>query len=529
MQTYRFPIHLLPSTALLAAFIFTGCSASRPSADRGSIQEIPRADREFRAVWVATVDNIDWPSKPGLTTGEQQKEALAILDTAAALGLNAIVFQVRPHCDAMYASQIEPWSFYLNGTQGKAPDPYYDPLAFWIEEAHKRGLELHAWFNPYRAHMAKGGPITDSSIVRKKPGLAKELAGGTFWLDPAKQETQDHSFSVIMDVVHRYDVDGVHFDDYFYPYGNGNFPDDDTWAQYTKNGGSLSREDWRRAGVNTFIKRVYDGIKKDKPFVKFGISPFGIWRPTNPPSISGFDQYSGLYADARLWWNEGWVDYLSPQLYWPINQVPQSFPVLLGWWAKENTKERNLWPGMYTGRMNSEKGMDEAFNEIMVARGFVPEYPGHIHFSMKTFMKDTSYLNSGLKNGPYRRAALVPPSPWLNDHRPAVPYVETSVVNDTMHVTWSSDTTESVFRWVCYYQYNKSWEYSVFNKSDRSFALPMTRVVKEQPRGRRRDETPVERTDSLQRVAVTGVDRLGNESGPASRIIAPPTAQLLSQ
>ncbi|MCD6308230.1 MAG: family 10 glycosylhydrolase, partial [Candidatus Latescibacteria bacterium] len=337
---------------LVAAGLLAGCAAFRPTvAEREEAP--PPPEREFRAVWVATVANIDWPSEPGLPTDTQKEEAVAILNRAQAAHLNAVILQVRPQCDAFYPSELEPWSYFLTGEQGKAPEPYYDPLAFWIEEAHNRGLELHAWFNPYRAHHPMG-EIGPSSVVRTKPGIALELKGGYYWLDPAMKGTQDHSFAVVMDVVGRYDIDGVHFDDYFYPYpsynNGGDFPDDESWKRYVDGGGKLSRGNWRRKNVDTFVERVYRGIRKAKPRVRFGMSPFGIWRPYFPQSIRGLDQYDVLYADAKRWLNEGWVDYFTPQLYWPIRQIPQSYPVLLSWWARENTRNRNLWPGLYTSR-----------------------------------------------------------------------------------------------------------------------------------------------------------------------------------
>jgi uncharacterized lipoprotein YddW (UPF0748 family) len=502
----------------LALAISSGCAILKPSTD-DSASSVPPADREFRGVWVATVSNIDWPSKPGLSTDEQKREALVILDSAVALHLNAIVFQVRPHCDAMYESSLEPWSYYLTGTQGLPPEPYYDPLSFWVEESHKRGLELHAWFNPYRAQLPRGGEIGDSSIVKKRPHLAKLLPNGTYWLDPANKETQDHSYAVVMDVVRRYNVDGIHFDDYFYPYGDGSFPDDDTWNAYKATNGSMTREDWRRDAVNTFVRRVYQGIKNEKPFVKFGLSPFGIWRPGYPASIQGFDQYNGLYADAKLWLNKGWVDYWTPQLYWPVNQIPQSFPVLLGWWTKENTQGRNIWPGMIVGRATSEKGADEIMNQIMITRGFVPEGPGQVHFSMKAFLRDSSALNEGLKNGPYQREALVPPSPWLDDEAPSMPLASMTVANDTATITWTHPNAADVFRWVVYYQYNTSWQYTILNAGDRTKVFPLSRVVKDRPRARRGQEVVVqERTETLMQIAVSAVDRVGNES---SKVVVP--------
>ena len=253
----------------------------------------PEPTREFRAAWVATVGNIDWPSQKTLSSQDQKAELLAILNRAAELKLNAIIFQVRPACDALYASRIEPWSEYLTGTMGKAPEPFYDPLTFAIEEAHKRGLELHAWFNPYRARLlAAKSPAASSHISKTKPQLVRHY-GEYLWLDPGEKDVQDYSHSVVMDVVKRYDVDGIHFDDYFYPYkvrsssgGDLDFPDDASWQRYGARG-KLSRDDWRRQNVNVFIERVYKSIKSAKPWVKFGVSPFGIWRPKYPPQIQG--------------------------------------------------------------------------------------------------------------------------------------------------------------------------------------------------------------------------------------------------
>jgi len=463
---------------------------------------LPGAMREFRAAWVATVANIDWPSKPGLSTEQQKQETIAILDTIVALNMNAVILQVRPQCDALYASSLEPWSYYLSGKQGKKPVPYYDPLEFWIEEAHNRGIELHAWFNPYRAHHPKGAEISEFSIVKTRPHLVRLVEGGYHWLDPSMQETQDHSFDVVMDVVKRYDVDGIHFDDYFYPYGNGSFPDDESWKAYQESSGDLNRKDWRRDNVNRFIKRLYDAIKKEKKYVKFGISPFGIWRPGNPPSIKGFDQYNMLYADARLWLNKGWIDYWTPQLYWPINQIPQSFPVLLGWWVAENKMNRHLWPGMYTGKVKNEKGVTENLSQIMITRGFVPKNPGHVHFSMKSFLTDTTGLNNSIKNGPYKKSALVPASPWLGKSVPEKPEVTYHLQNDSLNISWSHQEKADVFRWVVYIQRGNSWAHFLFNKNDQSFATPFLTI-----------DEKAKKKNYITGIAVSAVDRLGNESG----------------
>ena len=505
-----------PAACLLVASLLGGCATLGPTpvavGPEGAAPDTPRAEREFRAAWVATVVNIDWPSRPGLAIPDQQAEARALLDAAVRVQLNAIVLQVRPHADALYPSDLEPWSVYLTGVAGQAPEPFYDPLAFWIEEAHDRGLELHAWLNPYRAHMPKGGPVPESSIVNREPGLARKLENGGYWLDPGKRETQDHSYEVVLDIVRRYDVDGIHFDDYFYPYGDGSFPDDETYAAYRSEGGALSRPDFRRASVDGFVKRVSSGIKKAKPHVKFGISPFGIWRPGHPPSIEGFDPYDGLYADSRRWLREGWVDYLSPQLYWPVNQIPQSFPVLLGWWVRENVRGRHLWPGMIIGKRTDEKGADEIVNQIMIARGLVPDAPGHIHFSMKTLLKDDTALAAALRDGPYRSPSLVPPSAWLEAMPPAAPSLSATADGDALRVAWAHAAPADVFRWVVTARYETGSRIVILGRRDRSVRIPLSRSRKPRAKGGDGLEAGSDAIDRLTWIAVSAVDRLGNES-----------------
>jgi uncharacterized lipoprotein YddW (UPF0748 family) len=386
----------------------------------------PPVKREFRAVWVATVGNIDWPSKKGLSADEQKKEMVALLDRFKELNFNAVVLQVRPMCDALYDSKLEPWSEYLTGEQGKSPG--YDPLTFAVEEAHKRGLELHAWFNPYRA----AGPTSKSEpaanhLTKTRPDLAKEY-GKHHWLNPTHPVVQKHSLAVMLDVVMRYDIDGVHMDDYFYPYAEKDaagaeipFPDDDTWDLYQQAAGKLSRDDWRRDAVNRFVRQLYADVKAAKPWVKVGISPFGIWRPGNPEGIEGFDQYAKLYADARLWLRQGWVDYFTPQLYWPINQEKQSYPKLLEWWSGQNVKHRHLWPGNAPYRV-AGKGwpVKEVADQIELTRKLGAG--GNVHFSAKPILKDPDGLGTMFAKV-YAEPALVPASPWLGGKKPEKPGV----------------------------------------------------------------------------------------------------------
>lgn len=472
-------------------------SAEEPVRDSIIKQEIdtnvPHAMREFRAAWVATVANINWPSEPGLSPKEQRREAIVLLDLLKANNFNAVILQVRPQADALYKSELEPWSYFLTGEQGKAPEPFYDPLHFWIEAAHDRGLELHAWLNPYRAHHTTGGEISDESIIKTHPELVVKLKNGMYWMDPSKKGTQKHSTAVVMDIVKRYDIDGIHFDDYFYPYdsynGGADFPDDESWATYRAAGGELTRGDWRRESVNTFIKQLYKKIKAKKSYVKFGISPFGIWRPGYPTSIQGYDQYNELYADARLWLKKGWIDYFTPQLYWPINRIAQSFPVLLGWWSSQNDLKRHLWPGI-----NAALGADEVINQIMITRGMLPESPGVVHWSIAPLVKNEE-LATALLEGPYKKEALVPASPWLDNQAPEPPVVVSEIKGDMLELSWVPRGDEHAFHYVVYYTYGDSWNYRILDHNEKSICL--SRVLNETP---------------LHSIAVTAVDRTGNES-----------------
>lgn len=461
------------------------------------------ADREFRAAWIATVANINWPSKPGLTVEQQKQEAIEQLDFLKAHHFNAVIFQVRPQADALYESALEPWSYYLTGKQGKAPEPLYDPLNFWVEAAHDRGMELHVWLNPYRAHHKDGKEIGEQSIVTKHPELVMKLKEGYWWMDPAKKETQDHTSAVVMDLVKRYDIDGVHFDDYFYPYpsynGTDDFPDDESWKIYQQSGGKLSRGDWRRNAVNILIERLYREIKNEKKHVKFGLSPFGIWRPGHPASIEGFDQYDQLYADAKLWLNKGWIDYFAPQLYWPINRMPQSYPVLLGWWQQENTMQRHLWPGISVGRDTSAKNVNEIMSQIMISRGMLPKSMGVLHWNIFSVSKNPP-MAKVLIEGPYKKQALIPSSPWLGTNAPAKPEISVVTENGKVKISWQHRAATAVFRWVVYYQYGNQKRYQILNRNDRLFELDQTITVANTEK------------INLAAVAVTAVDRLGNES-----------------
>ncbi len=300
--------------------------------DAGSRETVEVAHlREVRGTWIATVSRINWPKTDD--PAQQRNDLVAIFEEAVAAGLNTIYFQVRPEADALYASEFEPWSRYLTGTQGV--DPGYDPLAFAVEQAHARGLELHAWLNPYRARAGSGATSADH-VSQTMPDAVVSY-GSQLWLDPGHPDAFEHTLSVVRDIVRRYDIDGIHMDDYFYPYpmDGGRFDDDATYAAY---GGGLSRAEWRRDNVNRMVRRVGEVVAEEKPDVRWGISPFGIYRPGMPEGVVGLDQYSTLYADVLAWMRGGWLDYVAPQLYWPTTSSGQPFGALLDWWADRATE-----------------------------------------------------------------------------------------------------------------------------------------------------------------------------------------------
>jgi uncharacterized lipoprotein YddW (UPF0748 family) len=406
--------------------------APEPEAPAAPLPEPPAIAREFRAVWVASVSNIDWPSRRDLPVAQQQAELVALLDRAAELRMNAVIFQVRPGGDALYASTLEPWSEYLTGEMGRPPEPFWDPLAFAVAEAHRRGLELHAWFNPYRArHPSARGPVSRDHISRTRPELVRSY-GSHLWMDPGEAAVREHTLAVILDVVRRYDVHGVHIDDYFYPYQERDragraipFPDDPSWNRYRAGGGALSRNDWRRDNVDRLVEAIYAGVKAEKPWVKFGISPFGIWRPGHPAGVTGLDAYSALYADARKWLVHGWLDYFTPQLYWRVDKEGQRYPLLLGWWADQNVMGRHLWPGNFTSRVGATAGESWASEELMEQIRLTRAHAGaggNVHFSMRSLMRNPAGLTDALREA-YAEPALVPASPWLGDVPPPAPEV----------------------------------------------------------------------------------------------------------
>lgn len=497
------------------ALAITALSAFLVSVNVRAQEEPPVVPREFRAVWVATVSNIDWPSRPGLSTWQQQGELIALLNKAVELNLNAVILQVRTATDALYPSKLEPWSEYLTGQMGRAPEPYYDPLEFAVTEAHKRGLELHAWFNPYRSrHPSAKSDLSADHVSNTRPEIVRTY-GKHLWLDPGDSAVRNRSIQVITDVVRRYDIDGVHIDDYFYPYKENDasgavidFPDSITYKRYTAAGGILARDDWRRSNVDLLVRNLYKSIKATKPWVKFGISPFGVWRPGNPPQIQGFDAYSQLYADSKKWLNEGWMDYFTPQLYWPIGDARVSYPVLLSWWISENTKGRNMWPGNFTSRVggtgNTAWKAQEILDQITTTR-LTAGAGGNVHFSAKVFLQDRDSINERLLAGPYASPALVPASPWLDSIPPREPAarLRRNPATRAVVVDFIPRGTTKVWRWVLRYRYGPDWNTRIF---------PGSQMMHEFDGGK---DSPVP-----DQVVLSAVDRVGNESDLTTAVFA---------
>ncbi len=456
--------------------------------------ELPPPDpREFRAAWVASVANIDWPSKPGLSADLQRSEALAILNRAQSLGLNALILQIRPAGDALYPSALEPWSEYLTGEQGKPPQPLYDPLAFWVQEAHRRALELHVWFNPYRArHSSAKTPQVAPHLAVRQPALVKRY-GEQQWMDPGEPAAAAHTLAVMADVVRRYDIDGVHIDDYFYPYpvsvppGAGGveqaFPDEESYARYRLGGGQLARDDWRRANVDALVQQIYSTVHLIKPWVRVGISPFGVGKPERRPAgVVGFSQYDKLYADVERWLSAGWLDYLAPQLYWQINREGLQFPLLLDHWVTENTQGRHLWPGLFTSLVTKGEPAASAGPRVWPAREITEQIQlqrqrgaragGHIHFSMAALMQDRDGLATQLQNGLYAQAALVPATPWLVDAAPgtaAAPLLRRQGERITIEAAPGPDPA----RWSVWMRTGGHWRFQVLPGAQRSLPLPV--------------------------------------------------------
>ena len=449
-----------------------------PADDAGNPMPMPELvdvghSRELRGVWVATVSNINFPSSQQLSATQQQAELSNLLDVLVDSHCNAIFFQVRPESDALYKSDLEPWSRFLTGMQGL--DPGYDPLETLVSEAHARGIEVHAWMNPYRAKSNKSSAAANThiSVTLAKYAYTYDTA---IWMDPGAKDVQDHVSAVIGDVVKRYDIDGLHFDDYFYPYPSATpFPDNATYAEYTAMGGLLSLEDWRRNNVNTLVERVSNEIRTVKPWVRFGISPFGIYRPGMPAGISGLDQYNSLFADPVKWKAQGWVDYLAPQLYWPSTQMAQAYGTLIDWWSKLPENGRYTFAGNYLSKLDSSASwtVQEFQTQVALSRSLAGSGSlGNIFFHIDPLKKNQSGIRDVFRNDFYAVPALSPPVFALVNEPVDPPTVKLEGSTITMsHVA-------DVFAWVVYHDDGVTFAVDrIVPAMTKSFDLPTGRYA----------------------------------------------------
>ncbi len=449
----------------------------------------------MRGVWIATVANIDWPSRNSLSADQQRAELADLLDRASDAGFNAVILQVRPAADALYASAIEPWGAMLTGRQGT--DPGYDPLAFAVEQAHARGLQIHAWINPFRAgNTADSLALAPTHVFHTHREWVRAY-GSQLWLDPGEPAAQDYVIGVISDIVRRYDVDALHADDYFYPYPEKDsagrtldFPDS---GSYARSGSTLQRADWRRDNVDRFVERLNREVHAIKPAIAVGISPFGIWRPGNPSGVTGLDAYASLYADSRKWLQQGWLDYIAPQLYWSIGAPQQSFPALLDWWIAQNGMGRHVWPGLAAYRVgdgtSSAYSASEIPDEIRAVRTR-PAGTGELLYNATATLKRSNGAVAASVAPLYASRALAPAYPWLDSSAPAAPTL--TVSGRTVQLTPA--TADDVRWWAIRALAGGTWTTRIFFGAQRSLSL---------------DAAP-------QRVILNAVDQAGNASPDVS-------------
>ena len=386
--------------------------------------------REFRGVWVATVFNIDWPSAQGLPVNIQKQEAINMLNRLKANGINAVIFQVRPESDAFYQSKYCPWSRYLTGTQGQYPG--YDPLAFWIKECHKRNMELHAWLNPLRIAMHTNDKLSTTNIAFQHPDWVIEY-GNKLYFNPGIPQVRAYLTDVVKELTTNYNIDAIHFDDYFYPYpiGNAPFPDQKTFREYSAGLPNNNIYDWRRNNINQLIQQISQTIKNTKPWVKFGISPFGVWRnqstdPKGSLTRAGITNYDDLYADILLWAQQDWIDYIIPQIYWCIGNPAAEFKTLVNWWTDHKYK-CNLYIGqaLYKATPSSAKSEwrcpQEIPNQIRLMRE-TPGISGSAFYSAKWIKKNLMGIENYLQTSLYKNPSIIPITKSIDQTPPEKPF-----------------------------------------------------------------------------------------------------------
>ncbi len=469
--------------------------------------------REFRAAWVTTFTNLDWPSVQSRTQSSevQKKEFINLLNQFEKAKINAVIVQVRAAADAFYPSKIVPWSAWLTGEQGKAPQPYYDPLKFMIEECHKRNMELHAWFNPLRAvSHKKFSSVTPNHISKTKPEWCF-LYDETIYFNPGIPEVQEHIVAVIKEVVKNYDVDGIHLDDYFYPYTVRNMGIPDT-ATYKKYGNNLSMGDWRRNNINTLVKSIADSIKHLKPFVKFGVSPYAVWRnkkqdPKGSESNSGQTSYDNLYCDTKLWMDMGWLDYIAPQLYWNNDNIYAGFKNLMDWWvSKSNNRHLYIGHAAYKLNLKDKQGYPtaELISQVNQTRT-KQEIQGNIYFRAEAFKDNYQNFIEKFEESIYKHPSLIPTMPWLDSISPLEPqnFKKKIVMGDFIEMQWQKTKSKNPQDTAHYFII-----YQTLFKPNSVADLGAEHILSIQKSTKYTAIIPKEKTY----FSITAVDRLHNES-----------------
>lgn len=469
---------------------------------------------EFRGAWVATVANIDWPSNRNATSGEQITELINIMDKLKDAGINAVLFQIRTECDALYNSQIEPWSYWLTGQQGKAPYPYFDPLEFAIDEAHKRGMELHAWFNPYRAVKNEGDyTVSENHVSVLHPDWILSFEKYKM-LDPGNPEVKKYILSVVKDVLTRYDVDGIHFDDYFYPYSPKVSTEDSKTFEMNK-GNFTNVDDWRRNNINSLMADIYKLINETKPYVKFGISPFGVVE-NKYAGTNAFESYNILYCDPLTWLKDKIVDYVNPQLYWEMDHEKAAYRKLLPWWASI-VNERHLYIGHWSGKFVDSRykgSKNEISNQIIMNRN-THNVHGSVFFSGKSIFENVGGFADTLKENFYKYPALPTTMPWKDNVPPLSPInITVKVEQKSIVLNWDNpgkaEDSDEPYYYVIYRFVNNE-EININNP---------VKIVGFSYRGKTRFRDNIEVSEDKKIVyVITSVDRLHNESTPGEVVI----------
>ena len=465
--------------------------------------------RELRAAWIATVFNIDWPSTQGAPKETQQAELIKILDTLQELKFNAAILQVKPTSDAFYKSKLSPWSRYLTGTQGK--DPGYDPLAFFIEEAQKRAIETHVWVNPYRV---LNGEVVDTlsknHIARKNPDWVITY-NNRYYFDPGNPAVQEYVTKEVMEIVDNYDIDALHMDDYFYPYISYSnrvaipFNDNASWKKHGKK--FKSREDWRRDSVNKFVQTLGVKIKKSKSYVKFGISPFGVWRnksedPKGSDTLAGQTNYDHLYADVIKWIDNQWIDYVMPQLYWHFDTKAAPYGVLVKWWNDIVKDKVNLYIGLGVYKLSEQNWPVTHIKEQVDFERKFPHVDGVSYYSAKWIVQDTKKIQEYLKKTVYTTYALVPKNKNLTNIKPfQVEDFILSTKNKENILTWKN-IDKDLIRYFVIYRFEKG------EKPDPENAKNIIAIVS----AKQKPEFKINDYDDKYTYGITSVSRLHYES-----------------